>query len=114
MTTLEGKLLERLDQLTAAVERLEQRLSQPEPELLSIEQVATKLDVCTKTVRRLIARRQLAARRIGTHWKVAAAEVRRFSQPSSPAPTSKRRSEEPYDARAEYEKGMRRLGGRAR
>lgn len=47
-------------------------------QLLDIPAVARRLDVCDKTVRRLIARGELRAHRIGRLLRVSEEELRRF------------------------------------
>jgi excisionase family DNA binding protein len=46
--------------------------------LLTIRDVADLLQISTKTVRRLIARGELPAHRLGRQWRIAPAELERF------------------------------------
>jgi excisionase family DNA binding protein len=50
----------------------------PEPDLYSVNTVAKRLDVSADTVRRLIARGELSAIRIGVSVRVPAAEIESF------------------------------------
>lgn len=105
------QLLAELRALRAEVAALAERIGEAPPELLTVDQAAKALAVCRKTVDRLVARGKLKAVRLGKRGlRVPVAEIRRFSMPAPP-PKSRRRAE-PYDARAEYDKAMRRLGGK--
>lgn len=110
MTTLEG-LEAKLDRLLALVEG---RAHAEQPELLTPKAAAAALSVSTKTIGRMVKAGKLRTVQVGRHWRVPLAEVRRFSTPKTPASRPTRRAAELYDARTEYAKTMRRLGGRGR
>lgn len=44
-------------------------------EILTIQQTASYLQVCEKTVRRLIARKELVASKIGKSWRVKKSDI---------------------------------------
>jgi len=116
VTTLEA-LDAKLDAIAATLERLERQVPAApadQPELLTPRAAAAALSVSTKTIQRMVRDGRLRTVQVGRHWRVPLAEVRRYSTPkaAAPRPHRQRRAAEPYDARAEYEKGMKRLGGR--
>jgi excisionase family DNA binding protein len=112
MTTLEG-LAKKLDSIAEAIARLERTAPPPDqPELLTPKAAAAALSVCTKTLRAMIRRGQIRTVPVGKAYRIPASEVRRYATPKTAAPRRKRRAAEPYDARAEYERTMKRLGGR--
>ena len=49
-----------------------------EPEYLTPEQAAQKLQLHTKTVRRLLNEGKLPGQRIGGHWRISAAALRAY------------------------------------
>lgn len=113
MTTLEG-LSAKLDEIAAAIARLEQQVpAADQPELLTPKAAAQALSVSTKTISRMVKRGQLRTVAVGAHWRVPMSEVRRYATPKQAAPRPRRRAaSEPYDAKAEFEKTMKRMGGR--
>ena len=46
--------------------------------LMTITQAAEYLKVCDKTVRRLIARQELAASKVGKSWRIQKADIDRY------------------------------------
>src|SRR5262245_26508969 len=99
--------------LTETITRLERAVSQPDPELLTPKATALALSVSIKTVYRMVTRGQLRTVQVGRHWRVPRAEVLRFATPKAGAPRSRQQVvTSDYDARAEFEKTIRRLGGR--
>jgi excisionase family DNA binding protein len=72
-----------------------------EDELLTVEEVAAKLRLSTATVRRLLARGDIQARKMGVRqWRVSAAALRAYIEGSGPAPVDPpmSRSAAPADA----------------
>lgn len=47
-------------------------------QLLTVGQVADRLQVCASTVRKLCARRDIRAVRVGAQWRIAETEVARY------------------------------------
>jgi excisionase family DNA binding protein len=102
-----------LEQLVSLVSALEAgvRTLTPGPELLTPNAAAKALSVSRKTINRMKAAGQLRVVPFGRRWRVPRSEVLRWGTPREKART-RRLPPPPYDAQAEYEKGMRRLGGR--
>lgn len=46
--------------------------------LMTIAQAAEYLKVCDKTVRRLIARQELAASKVGKSWRIQKADIDKY------------------------------------
>lgn len=44
-------------------------------ELMTIQQVANYLQVCDKTVRRLISKKELSASKIGKSWRIKKIDI---------------------------------------
>jgi excisionase family DNA binding protein len=112
VTTLD----DRLDRLEAKIDAIVGALGQPvavdQPELLTPVAAAKALSICTKTLREHIKRGLIRTVAVGKRYRIPRSEVQRFAAPKTAAPRGKRRAAETYDARAEYEKTMKRLGGR--
>ena len=47
-------------------------------DLLDIKQTASYLNVCTKTIRKLITTKELRAHRVGKQWRLTPADVRGY------------------------------------
>lgn len=97
--------------IDARLQRIERLLEQSSAELLTPDQAAKAMNVSRKTVNRLKARGLLRTIAFGRRWRVPRSEIRRLATPKETAKT-RRLPPAPYDAKAEYEKTMRRLGGR--
>ncbi len=58
-----------------------------EDELLTVEDVAARLKLSTATVRRLLARGDIPARKVGVRqWRVSAAALHRYLGEQNPKP----------------------------
>jgi excisionase family DNA binding protein len=97
--------------IDARLQRIEELLVGQARELLTPDQAAEALNVSRKTVNRMKADGRLRVVVFGRRWRVPRSEVHRLATPNETAKT-RQLPAPPYDARAEYEKGMRRLGGR--
>lgn len=102
-------LEQRLERLARGIELLTQRMEQPD--LLTPDAAARALSVSRKTVDRMKASGKLRTVPMGKRWRVPRSEVVRLSTPRETRKT-RRLPPAPYDAKAEYEKTMHRLGGR--
>lgn len=52
--------------------------STPPPDVLTLEQAAEFLQLCSKTVRRMAADEELPAKRIGREWRFSRAALLRY------------------------------------
>lgn len=100
-----------LSAIDARLQHIEQLLEERAAELLTPDQAAKALNVSRKTVNRLKAAGKLRVVAFGRRWRVPRSEIQRLATPRETAKT-RRLPPAPYDANAEYAKGMRRLGGR--
>lgn len=52
-------------------------------DLMTVTQAAEYLKVCDKTVRRLIARQELAASKVGNSWRIRKVDIDRYLSENS-------------------------------
>lgn len=110
-------LSDRLDRLEAKIDGIAKAFERGPAELLTPTEAADTLAICTKTLRQLIKRGELAKTQVGAteqEYRIARAEVQAYvaRKTKGPAARAHRSRARPYDARAEADAIRRANGGR--
>lgn len=82
-----------LDDLAAALGRIESRLAEPPPLLLKVPAAAARLSVHVKTLEKMISRGEVKTATIGKRQMVPMAELERLATPDEVRPAKVRQQQ---------------------